>query len=133
MFKYLIKGLLVGYTVKLLGNYRSLSAQLLKIEAAKCYLRGVRLARESAIGLIRMGLVIALIGFGALLVHVGLFLLLPWSVEAKAVLAMILGLAYVAVGVVLIRREMSEKTWLEQSGVAKMLEEVADQAKPGRR
>jgi len=129
MFKYLVKGLLAGFVVKALGNYRRLSLQLLKIEAVTCYVRGVRLARESAIGLIRMGLVVALIAFGALLLHVGLFMLLPWPVEAKAILAMILGLAYVVVGVVLIRVDMSEKMWLEQSGAAELLEEVADQSK----
>ena len=34
MFKYLIKGILAGVAVKLLDNYRHLSVQLLKIEAA---------------------------------------------------------------------------------------------------
>ena len=99
MFKYLIKGLLAGMAIKLLDNYRHLSIQLLKIEAAKCYLHGVQMARLSAIGLMRMGLVIALICVGVLLFHAGLFILLPWTVEAKAVLGMILGLAYVVIGV----------------------------------
>jgi len=50
MFKYLTKGLLAGIAIKLLDNCRYLSVQVLKIEAAKCYLHGVQMARLSTIG-----------------------------------------------------------------------------------
>src|SRR5450759_2259847 len=116
MIKYLLKGILSGIAIKLLDNYRHLSIQLLKIEAAKSYLHGVRMARLSAIGLMRMGLVIALICVGVLLLHAGLFILLPWTVEAKAVLGMFLGLAYVIIGGVVLRAAMDERTWMEKSG-----------------
>jgi hypothetical protein len=129
MFKYLIKGLLAGITIKLVDNWRRLSIHLLKIEAAKCYLRGVQIARLSAIGLLRMGLVIGFIGVGALLFHVGLFVLLPWTMETKAVLGMLLGLAYVAIGYGALRAAMDEKMWMEKSGVALMLEEATGQSK----
>jgi hypothetical protein len=129
MFKYLTKGLLAGIAVKLLDNCRQLSIQVLKIEAAQCYLHGVRMARLSAIGLMQMGLVIGLIVVGALLFHAGLFILLPWTVEVKAVLGMFLGLAYVAIGWVVLHAAMNEKTWMEKSGAAEMLEEAIGQSK----
>ena len=129
MFKYLIKGLLAGMAIKLLDNYRHLSVQLLKIEAAKSYLHGVRMARLSAIGLMGMGLVIALICFGVLLFHTGLFILLPWTVEAKAVLGMFLGLAYMVIGGVVLRAAMDERAWMEKSGAAEMLKEATGQCK----
>lgn len=129
MFKYLIKGLLAGMAIKLLDNYRRLSIQLLKIEAAKCYVHGVQMARLSAIGLMQMGLVIALICFGVLLLHAGLFILLPWTVEAKAVLGMFLGLAYVVTGGVALRAAMDERTWMEKSGAAEMLKGATGQSK----
>ena len=129
MFKYLIKGLLGGVAIKLLDNCRRLSTQLLKIEAAKCYLQGVQMARLSAIGLMRMGLVIALICFGVLLLHAGLFILLPWTVATKAVLGLFLGLVYVVIGVVSLRATMDERTWMEKSGAARMLEEATGQSK----
>jgi hypothetical protein len=131
MFKYLTKGLLAGIAIRLLDNCRHLSIQVLKIEAARCYLHGVQMARLSAIGLMRMGLVIGLIGVGALLFHAGLFLLLPWTVEVKAVLAMSLGLAYVAIGWVALHVAVKEKTWMEKSGAAEMLEEVTGQSGKG--
>jgi len=126
MFKDLIKGLLAGMAVKLLDNYRQLSLGLLKIEAAKGYLHGVQLARLSALGLLRAGLLIGLICLGVLLGHVSLFILLPWSVATKAVLGMVLGLAYVVIGGGALYRAMDEKTWMVKSGAAELLTGALD-------
>ena len=129
MFKYLIKGVLSGIAVELLHNYRRVSIQLLRIEAAKSCLYGVRMARQMAIGLTGVGLVIGLICVGLVLFHVGLFILLPWTVEAKAVFGMSLGLVYMILGVVALRAAMDERTWMEKSGAAKMLREAIDPSK----
>lgn len=129
MFKHLIKGFLAGMTIKLLDNYRRVSIQLLSIEAVKGYLHGVRVARLSALGLMSMGLVIGLICLGALLLHAGLFILLPWSMEAKAVLGMALGLAYMITGGIVLRAAMAEKTWMEKSGAAEMVARATGQSK----
>jgi hypothetical protein len=132
MFKYMIKGILAGITVKLLDNWRRLSVQLLKIEAAKFYLHCVQMARWSAISLMRMGLAIGLIGVGTLLFHAGLFILLPWTVESKAVLGLFLGMAYVAIGYGALHASINEKTWIEKSRVAEMLKESTGQSKKDR-
>ena len=124
MFKYLTRGLLAGIAVRLLDNCRHLSIQVLKIEAAQCYLHGIQMARLSAIGLMQMGLVVVLIGVGVLLFHAGLFILLPWTAETKAVLSVFLGLAYMAIGCVALHVAMDEKTWMEKSGATEMLEEA---------
>lgn len=129
MFKNLFNGILSAIAIKLLDNYRQLSVQLLKIEAAKAYLRGVQMARLSTIGLMWMGLVMGLICLGVLLFHVGLFILLPWSVEAKAVLGMVLGLIYVAIGVIALRAALDEQTWMKKSGAAEMLDDAISQSK----
>ena len=124
MIKCLFKGILSSIAVRLLTDYRHLSFRLLKIEAAKSYLNGVRMARLSAIGLIQAGLMIGLVLLGALLFHLGLFVLLPWTVKAKAILGVCLGLAYVICGGALLRAAVNEKMWMEKSGAAQMLEEV---------
>ena len=129
MIKSLIKGLLVGIAVKLLDNCRRLSVQLLKIEAAKCYLHGVQMARLSAISLMQTGLRIGLICVGALLFHAGLFILLPWSVELKAALCMFLGLAYVIIGGLGLRASLDEREWMEMSGAAEMVRKAVGQSK----
>ena len=131
MFNYLIKGLMSAVVVRLLDNYRHLSIRLLKIEAAKSYLHGVRMARQSALGLMWMGLLTGLVCVGLVLFHAGLFILLPWTVKAKAVLGMLLGLGYVALGGFALRAEMAEKTWLDKSGASDMLREVTGDARKG--
>jgi len=125
----MIKGLLAGITIRLMDNWRRLSIQLLKIEAAKFYLHGVQMARWSAISLMRIGLAIGLICLGMLLFNAGLFVLLPWTVESKAVLGLFLGLAYVAIGYVVLHATINEKTWMEKARVAEMLEEAAGHSK----
>lgn len=124
MFNNLLKGILSAIVGNLLVNYRQLSLQLLKIEAAKSCIHGVRIVRLSALGLMAMVLVIGLICVGVLLFHAGLFILLPGSVKAKAALGMLLGLLYVALGGVALRAATDERTWLEKSGAAAMLKEA---------
>lgn len=128
MFKHLLKGIMAGIVVKLLDNCRQLSIQLLKIEVTKSYLHCVRMARLSAVGLMWMTLVVALMCIGALLLHVGLFVILPWSVEAKAVLGMCLGLLYMAVGGIVLRAATNERTWMEKSGAVEMLKDATGQS-----
>lgn len=127
MFKALYKGILSAVAVNLLTHYRHLSIQLLKIEAAKSYLQGVRMARLSALGLAAMGLVVGLICTGVLLVHAALFILLPWSVRAKAALGLLLGVTYLAAGVLALRAALSEKAWIAKSGAAAMLADATGQ------
>ena len=127
MFKNVISTLLAEIVIKLLSNYRLLSLQLLKIEVAKCYLHGVRLAQRSAFGLLKMVLEIGLIALGSLLVHVGLFILLPGSLETKALFGMVLGVVYMLIGALALRAGMKEKTWMEQSGALTMLNDAMGQ------
>ena len=131
MFNYLLKGLMSAVVARLLDNYRHLSIRLLKIEAAKSYLHGVRVARQSALGLMWMGLLTGLVCVGLVLFHAGLFILLPWTVKAKAVLGMLMGLGYVAIGGFALRAEMDEKTWLDKSGASDMLREVTGDTRKG--
>lgn len=122
MFAQFLKGVMSAIAIKLLDHYRHLSVQLLKIEAARTYLHGVKLVRLSAIGLLLMGLFIALVGVGLLLIHAGLFMLLPWTLEAKAVLGMCLGLVYLLTGGVALCALMNEKRWMDKSGATRMIE-----------
>lgn len=130
MFKYLFYGVLATFFVKLLNNYRTLSLQLLKIEAVKCYLQGVRMTRLAVLSLMRMLGLIVLIGVGMLLIHACAFILLPWSEEGKAVMGLCLGVAYVVIGVLALRGEMSEKTWMKTSGAAQLLDDVMKPSEP---
>lgn len=122
MLKSLLQGGLSVVSATL-ADYRRLSIQLVKLEAATCYLQGVRVARRSTIGLLQLGFLMGLIGAGLLLIHAGLFIVLPWSLPAKALLAVALGLAYIIVGAIALRVALAEKTWLEKSGALAALKD----------
>jgi len=129
MLNILFKGYLASMAVKVLNNYRHLSIQFLKIETAKSYLQGVRMARRSALALMKMGFLIGLIFTGVLLFHGALFLMLPWSLHVKAVLGMLLGCVYVMTGFIALYLAFDEKTWITQSGAEALLKEVTKQVK----
>jgi hypothetical protein len=124
MFTYLFKGLLSAAALKLLDSYRHLSIRLLKIETAKSYLHGVRMARLSALSMMWVGLEIGLLCIGVVLFHVGFFVLLPWTVKAKAAMGMFLGLAYMILGGAALRMALSERTWMEKSGASQLLKDA---------
>ena len=131
MLNTLFKGYLATMAVKLLDNYRHLSIQFLKIETAKSYLHGVRIARRSTLALMQMGFLIGLIFIGVLFFHAGLFILLPWSLKAKAVLGILLGLAYVITGAVALCGAMDEKRWMRKLGATALLEEATGKVQKG--
>jgi hypothetical protein len=124
MFNYLLKGVFAAMAVKLLDNYRHLSVRLLRIEAAKSYVLGVRAARNATARLLRMELLVGLICVGVALFHAGLFILLPWSLPARALLGMALGAVYTVAGGVALCSCMDERRWMESSGAKALLKDV---------
>ena len=128
MISFLFKGYLATMAVKLLDNYRHLSIQYLKIEAAKSYLQGVQMARRSTLGLMQLGLCIGLICVGVILFHAALFCLVPWSLKAKALLGLLLGALYTIAGVVALVVAMDEKRWLQKSGATALIKEAISRA-----
>lgn len=131
MFYTLFRGYLAAMAVKLLESYRHLSVQYLKIEAAKSYLHGVRLARLSTLGILCLFLFVGLICIGVILFHVGLFILLPCSLKAKALVGLLLGLVYTIAGVVALVVSMDEKRWMDKSGATAMIKEATGQHRKG--
>lgn len=132
MLKHLITGILSSIAVKILDSYRHLTVQLLKIEVTMSYLRGIQVARLSTIGLVCIGLLLAVISLGVALIHAGLFILLPWTHETKAWVGLGLGLAYVIAGVLALCAALDEKTWMDKSGATKMVAEALAQGTDNR-
>ena len=128
MLKCLLKGFLSALAIKVLDQYRHLSIAWLRIEATKSYLHGVRLVRLSAIGLVLIGLMIGLVSFGFLFFHVWLFILLQLPLESKAVLGMLLGVAYMIIGGGVLGVMLNEKRWIKKSGAAEMLDKALGQS-----
>ena len=122
--KQFLKGTLATFAAKLVVNYRHLSLQLLEIEAAKTYVQGVRISRLVVMAIIGMLFVTGLTLFGLVLLHVGIFMLLPVDNATKACVAVALGLVYMAAGIWVLMKVLAEKVWLEKSGANEMIRSV---------
>jgi len=74
-----------------------------------------------------LGVMLAVAGF--LLIHVGLFLYLPWSVPTKALILVVLGLIYLVVPLIFILRICSRRTWLKLSRADELTASLTGQKK----
>ena len=105
-----LKGLLSGAGIWLLSQLRHLSLDLLKAKAGEWYVGGVRAARKVYLLFAALALCAVLAGAGFILLHVGLFALLPHPIDAIVLMA--LGAVYMLIGLGVIARLCNEKMWL---------------------
>lgn len=112
-----IKGLMGGTVAWLAGSAHGYAFDLVKIRGAIWYLQAVRTARSFyLLGLVTtLGAVLA--GAGFVLLHIGLYVLLP--APANAITLMGLGVIYIAAGIFIIVGFSSEKRWMKTSGASK--------------
>jgi apolipoprotein N-acyltransferase len=101
-----------------LQEYRRVSAQWLKIQAAIWYVKGVAQARRIAVRIVAVVAALLLGTAGFIILHVGLFLWLPVSLAVKGLLLAALGLIYLLAAGLVIRRLLSERSWLKNSGAS---------------
>ena len=111
--KGLLSGILGDVLLWLLKQYRRLSIDLVKIEAAIWYVRGVQTARRLFLSALAVGLCLLLGGVGFILLHIGLYALLPWPVNA--IVLMSLGVIYMGIAVAGLAWACSEETWMRCS------------------
>lgn len=108
------KGLMAGSVAWLAGNINGYVFDLARLRGAIWYLQAVRTAR----GLFLMCLVgtlgVVLAGAGFVLLHIGLYLLLP--APANAISLMGLGLIYIVAGICIVGGCSAEKKWMKASG-----------------
>ena len=120
-----MKGLFGRAGLWLLRHYRLLSIDLLKIKGAIWYIRGVRTARKAYIGVVLFFLCLALVTAGFILLHVGLFALLP--APANAITLLVLGAIYLIVGLSALAATCSEKRWMKLSRADRMVARATKQ------
>lgn len=123
-FSNLHKAFLAGMAMERIDTCRRSSVRLAKIELAKIYLEGVGMVRNSAGTLFRLSLTVGMLVMGLLLLHVALFMLLPWSLQTKAFLILGLGGFYTLTAAIVIGMVSREKTWIRKSGAQRLLEEA---------
>lgn len=120
----ILKSMLAAVALRVVRDYRRLSLDALKIQAARWYVQGVAGARMAFLGYVALlgGMLLAVVGFIA--VHIGVFLLLPFDLRVKAALLVVLGIVYLAIPVWLLRRAASQETWMKLSKADDLVAEV---------
>lgn len=84
-----------------------------RTEAAAAYVAGVRKARRAFIALMGLALLLLLMLSGFVLVHVALFVWLPWSLQVKALVLLVLGAVYLGAGIAVVLAISSDRTWMK--------------------
>ncbi|MEI7903400.1 MAG: hypothetical protein WCK89_24435 [bacterium] len=85
------------------------------------YVAGVRKARQAFIALIGLALFLLLALSGFVLIHVALFAWLPWSLPAKALVLLILGVLYLGGGLAVVIGLSSDRTWMRFAKVDQII------------
>lgn len=102
-----------GLLSKLFGSWLYCLLGSVEMEAAALYVAGIRKAREAFIALLLAILFLLLMIIGFLLIHVALFLWLPWSLTARAIVLFILGVVYFGGGLVVVFCITSDRAWMK--------------------
>ena len=111
----------LGIISALIGRWIDGVLGMLKTEAAAVYVAGVRKTRRAFIALLGSFLLLLLMMSGFLLIHVALFMWLPWSLPVKALTLLILGVVYLGAGLAVVIYVNSERTWMRFAKVDRII------------
>ena len=127
MFTRLLRTLFTTASMWLLNKYRQTSLELIKLELAIGYVKGVRSARQAFLAVLVVVLGAGLLAAGFMLLHIGLGILLYLAFQnwwTVGVALLILGALYTLVPLFIIRRLCAEKTWMQFFKADKLVEQV---------
>jgi len=111
----------LGIISALIGRWIDGVLGMLKTEAAAVYVAGVRKTRRAFIALLGSFLLLLLMMSGFLLIHVALFMWLPWSLPVKALVLLVLGAAYLGTGLAVVLWLCSDQNWMRFTKVDRIL------------
>ena len=97
---------------------------LIKIEAAKAYVLGVKTIRFLLLGAMFALFSLVLFASGLLLIHTALFAYSGWSVQVKFLVALLLGGLEIFAAIGILFYLFSEETWVKLSGIKHVLNSV---------
>ena len=111
----------LGIISALIGRWIDGVLGMLKTEAAAVYVAGVRKTRRAFIALLGSFLLLLLMMSGFLLIHVALFMWLPWSLPVKALVLLVLGVAYLGTGLAVVLWLCSDQNWMRFAKVDRII------------
>ncbi len=127
MWTRILRTVFMTGAVWLFNKYRQTSLDLIKLEAAIGYVKGVRSARQAFLALLAAILGIGLLAAGFVILHIGLGMLFYLAFQswwAVGIGMLVLGLIYILVPLLIIRRLCAEKTWMQFFKADKIVEQV---------
>jgi formate hydrogenlyase subunit 4 len=119
-----IKGVVASMASGLLKILQGTVIRSLKIEALKLYVRTVGIARNFSIFFLTSIAMLLLAMLAFVMVHAGILILLPLSIEIKGWIILMLGIIYGLIAYTVISNMCSEKYWLEMTNASKMINDA---------
>ena len=107
------KELFVDATLGLVKQYQAKSLDIVKINAAACYIRGVQVLRQQVLVFTLILFLVAMAAVAVVAVPLVLLALTPWSREVKLVVAVLLGAVDISLPLFMAAHFLSEKKWME--------------------
>jgi hypothetical protein len=97
---------------------------LIKIDAARAYVLGVKTMRFLLLGAMFALFSLVLFASGLLLIHTALFAYSGWSIQVKFLVALLLGGLEIFAASGILFYLFSEETWVKLSGIKHVLNSV---------
>lgn len=114
--------LLLKLLVRIARGKQRAMLHLTRIKFATCYVKSVRTVRMMFLAYLGVTLFCLLLGCGFILLHVGLFYHLTWSVPAKGLLLLALGGVYLLIAITALAFLTSERLWMRASRADKAVQ-----------
>ena len=127
MLNHIFKGLLTAVFFWFVNRYRRISIDVLKLEAAGYYLKGIQAGRQGLLSVLKIWLGVFFFALGIVMLHAALFFgLYVWTESIKVVAIGLLALGGIYVGIILTAACMflSEKAWMQYFKADKLVEDL---------
>ena len=115
---------ILGIINALCGRWVHTVVDGLKLQAAAAYVAGVRKTRKAFIALLGLASCLLLAMSGFLFIHVALFVWLPLSLWIKALGLLIIGVAYLVIGLAVVFYISSDRAWMKFAKVDRLMEDL---------
>jgi hypothetical protein len=112
-----LKGILFTF----FGRLVDAAVNIVKAEAAAAYVSCILKARSAFLTLLGLAVSLLLALSGFVLIHIALFVWLPWSLTAKALLLLILGVIYLGCGLAVTFVVSSDRAWMRFTKVDRIV------------
>lgn len=105
------------------GSYQR-KVSLLKINAARTYVIGIKKIRFLALAVLCILLALAIFVCGLILLHAALFAYSPWSAQTKWIAALVLGIFEMTAAAVMMVYIFKESTWMKFMAIDQVIRSV---------